>query len=115
MDGMTILWTEEVAQTGFSLTPAIAFPIVTGVLFLIFIIIGCVKGSGDLLTIGACLFILLIFASVGSLASMNNKIIGYETHYHVIFNEKVDMNELSEKYNIIGQKGIEYTLVEKEN
>ena len=48
------------------------------------------------------------------MASMNNNIIGYETHYHVIFNEKVDMNELSEKYNIIGQKGIEYTLVEKE-
>lgn len=116
MDGMIILWTEEVAQTGFGISPIIILPILCGIAFLVFLIAAFITGSYDLGKVSDLILILFFIVSILALAfCSDSKIIGYKTHYHVIFNEKVDMNELSEKYNIIGQKGIEYTLVEKEN
>ena len=115
MNGIEILSTAEVVTATAPDWPAVGF--VFGVMMLIAISlaiwIGVEKQSG---TAGIKSFLLVfVVALVVSVFTVlaTEQPISYETHYKVIIDDNVSMNEFNEKYEIINQEGKIYTIRER--
>lgn len=66
--------------------------------------------------IPSCLFLGIIFGSILGVTlgrGMSNPT-SYETHYEVIIDDTVSMNEFMDRYEIVDQEGRIYTVREKE-
>lgn len=115
MTGVEILASSEVAATvEFNW---VAFWIVVGVMFVIFLSVGIVLyasyGNSSDIIIGTIAGVVLgcVFGAVfGSGLSTTTS---YETQYKVTISDEVSMNEFLERYEIIDQEGKIYTVRER--
>lgn len=123
MTGVEILTTEEVACAFVFNWPV--FWIVFGITFVIggVIALGCLLkdfcgGNKELIVIIITVVFLTTVLSVlmGGLFAdgILPKPTEYETHYKVIIDDSVSVNEFNEKYEIIGQEGKIYTVRERD-
>ena len=117
MNGVEILnQTQVVAESAFNWT---AFWIASSIIFGIFIVIGIILSMtegpdliGWILVIFAGIILGLIFGSIwGMFCETPTK---YETHYQVIINDSVSMNDFLDKYEIIDTEGKIITVRERD-
>jgi hypothetical protein len=112
MEGVTILNTFEIVErapgwTWWALIP-IAFTI-----FFIALAIWCITDVyGEIYIIPS--FLAGVGLAVSLVVCLTAKELPPETHYNVIVDESVSFAEFNEKYEVIDQEGLIYTVIEKE-
>ena len=79
------------------------------------IIFGFCEGDWSAFIAGCIVYIPIIGLLVGCLsgASVAREPIAWETHYEVVINEEVSMQEFMNKYEIIETRGAIYTIKER--
>ena len=111
MEGITIL--NEFTSAGEILAPWFGIGIVAfiiGLLGLIFCPTTINKPHQRLLIILAIFFAISLFFGISIAAFAPRE---EETRYQVIIDDSVNFNEFNEKYEIIDQEGLIYTITEK--
>ena len=118
MEGVQILNQFEVVTEsafnwlGFWIGAAIGFGAVALIIFLCLIGTGDYDWAGFLICIGTIGIISAVF--VGLFIGCGTETpVEYETHYEVCINEEVNMQEFTDKYEIIKTRGSIFTVREK--
>ena len=118
MEGVRILASEEVA-VAWETWNWQAFWIAVGLVFVIGLIAGIIFGLQEAdFVAGLILFLAMFFAGsiiFGLFIGFGFKCepTAYETHYKVIIDDDVSMNEFYEHYEVINQEGEIFTVREK--
>ena len=112
MEGVTILNTIEVMAStwGFSIVGLIIA--ILSLLFLIGIIFSIIKNEVFITSFLSMLVVFDVLISIMCFSSANEYFDHYE--YQVIIDDSVSLVEFTEKYEILDQEGLIYTVKEKE-
>lgn len=117
LKGITILNSYDIItpEWGDTLFPAIVFSIVTvvGIALIIYLLLDS-KRIKDALTPSVIIVLFTLFSIFVSIHGFThlpeNK---YQTRYEVTISDEVNFNEFNSKYEIVTQKGLIYTIIEK--
>ena len=116
MEGVEILATEQIA-TDTTSNWTVSF-IVAGIILFVSIVIGLIRAglNADGADAAAPILIGCVLSVVGFTMTgiVTTKPIAYETRYTVTISEDVSFVEFNEKYEILEQNGLLYTVREKE-
>ena len=109
MEGVTILAVNEAIEaSGFNW-------IVAAIVFLMAVLIGLAQGAQDRL-LGLGILLGVVFGLIaGILAGFATGQSAQPETYKVIVSDTVNFNEFNERYKIINQEGLIYTITEKNN
>jgi hypothetical protein len=123
MTGVEILAAKEVAcafvfnWSAFWIAFGITF-VISSIIMLYCLLTDCYNNKREIVVIVIlCVFLATIFSTLmGGLFAdgILPKATEYETHYKVIIDDSVAVNEFNEKYEIIDQEGKIYTVRERE-
>ena len=117
MNGVEILFTEQVvSESAFNTTAFLTALVASLVILTLIGIVGYKCGFDDWTIIPFCIVVgIVVGLFIGFvLGRAFETPTAYETHYKVTIDDSVSMNEFNEKYEILDQEGKIYTVKERE-
>lgn len=117
MNGIEILSTAEVVTATACNTTAVGIGVIATIVVMVIIGVFVAWHQDDAMYVNLFLLFSLVFSALTSMmiAETTSYPTAYETHYKVIIDDSVSMNEFNEKYEIISQEGKIYTVREKKS